>query len=163
VDLSQLIENIVALLSHKFELLGTRVELDLDESVAKIEADADQIQQVLINLIMNAAESMEPKGGSLVVQTRTVEDEVLIEIRDEGCGIPESDLPRIFDPFFTTKEEGQGVGLGLSVVYGIIDAHGGSLEVKSRLGEGTVCRVLLPRTQPLRRPARGSSPEEVAT
>jgi two-component system NtrC family sensor kinase len=159
VDLNPLVENIVALLSHKFELLGTRVELDLDESVAKIEADADQIQQVLINLLMNAAESMEPKGGSLKVSTRTVEDEVLIEIRDEGCGIPEPDLPRIFDPFFTTKAEGQGVGLGLSVVYGIIDAHGGTLEVQSQLGEGTVCRVLLPRTQPSRRPGTGPSPE----
>jgi len=162
VDLNQLVENIVALLSHKFELLGTRVELDLDESVAKIEADQDQIQQVLINLLMNAAESMEPDGGPLEVHTRTIEDEVLIEIRDQGCGIPEADLPRVFDPFFTTKAEGQGVGLGLSVVYGIIDAHGGTLEVKSRVGEGTVCRVLLPRTQPLRSPGKtGRSPGRV--
>jgi two-component system NtrC family sensor kinase len=151
VDPNELVGTIVTLLSHKFELLRTSVHLDLDEATPTIEADSDQIQQVLVNLLMNAAESMEPEGGALTVRTRRMEDEVLIEIEDEGCGISEADLPRVFDPFFTTKPEGKGVGLGLSVVYGIIDAHGGSLEVKSEEGKGTICRVILPRTIPSRR------------
>jgi len=107
--------------------------------------DKAQIQQCLMNLIFNAIESM-PDGGKLTIEGTLDEeiDTVRITVADEGQGIKPEDLPRIFEPFYTTKVEGKGVGLGLSMTYGIIREHKGTLEVNSQVGEGTVFKIKLP-------------------
>lgn len=98
-----------------------------------------------MNIIVNASQAM-PKGGELKIATRTVRENGFVEvgITDTGIGIPEENLPKLFEPFFTTKPEGKGVGLGLSVAYGIIDNHKGSIQVKSKVGEGSTFIVRLP-------------------
>lgn len=106
--------------------------------------DAQQIEQVLVNLIQNAIQAM-PDGGSLAVEVQEVGDWAQITVRDDGEGIPAQNLKRIFDPFFTTKPAGEGTGLGLSVSYGIMRQHGGSIEVESEAGVGTTFTLRLPR------------------
>lgn len=147
--LNEVVRNTVSLLSHKFELSGARVELDLQEDLPEVFADGAQMQQVLVNLLSNAVEAM-PKGGVVSVLTRNLAGKraVALEVRDTGAGIREEDLSKIFDPFFTTKGEGKGVGLGLAVVYGIVRSHGGDIEVDSRVDEGTTFRVTLPTGAP---------------
>jgi signal transduction histidine kinase len=122
------------------------VETRLDPELPKLIGSADQLQQVFMNLVSNAAQAMEPKeGGVLVIETRrsSKDGHVLIRVQDTGVGIPEEHMPRLFEPFFTTRK-GKGVGLGLSVVYGIVQEHGGSIEVTSHVGEGTTFSVKLP-------------------
>jgi two-component system, NtrC family, sensor kinase len=104
-----------------------------------------QINQVFMNLLVNAAQAME-KDGQIVVKTRHVEDHVVIQISDNGCGIPESVIPKIFDPFFTTKEIGKGTGLGLNLAYNIIQKHKGKIDVASTVGSGTTFSIILPDT-----------------
>ncbi len=110
-----------------------------------IEADRGQLEQVLMNLVVNASDAM-PAGGSLVIRTAAAErGEVLLAVEDTGHGVPESIRDRIFEPFFTTKDSSKGTGLGLSVVHGIVAQAGGRIEVESTVGTGTVFKVLLPR------------------
>jgi two-component system NtrC family sensor kinase len=115
--------------------------------------DADQIKQVIMNMLVNAQHAVEEKGSITVTTARTTRAHsgggksvsmVEIAITDTGCGIPEENLQRIFDPFFTSKAVGKGTGLGLSVSHGIVEAHGGAIEVSSTVGEGSTFRVLLP-------------------
>ncbi len=150
-DLNAIIRNTVSLVMHKLQLANVELELDLPDDVPRIRCDASQIQQVVINLVLNAAESIKG-GGTVTVRTRHDRDAappgVLLEVRDSGSGIPRELIGKIFDPFFTTKEEGKGVGLGLAVVYGIVEAHGGEIEVESRVGEGSLFRVSLPLAPP---------------
>jgi len=107
--------------------------------------DTDQIKQVFVNIILNAAEAM-PQGGTLTIETETDSDSRFLKVNftDTGSGIPEENLSKIFDPFFTTKRSGKGTGLGLSVSYGIIQRHNGFLEVKSQIGRGSTFTVKLP-------------------
>ncbi len=118
--------------------------------------DAQQIEQVLINLVTNAVQAM-PDGGTLDVSLKEHDDDLVITMRDSGVGIPEEDIVRIFDPFFTTKPEGEGTGLGLSVSYGIVSRHGGHIGVESEVGIGTTFIVSLP----LRVDSSEEQPEEV--
>lgn len=120
------------------------IGIDMPDNVT-LEVDPQRIQQVLINLILNGVQAMED-GGVLSIRGWEQDDERVFcfQIRDTGKGIPEDDLPKIFDPFFTTKDVGKGAGLGLSVSHGIIEQHGGRIEVSSRLGEGTRFTVCLP-------------------
>jgi two-component system NtrC family sensor kinase len=144
-DINGIVRTTVSLVSHKLELANIEVALDLAERLPGLRCDASQIQQVVMNLVMNGAESI--KGpGRLTVTTRPTANlrAVTLEVTDTGTGIPEELVPRIFDPFFTTKEEGKGVGLGLAVVYGIVEAHGGDIEVDSTVGRGSTFRVILP-------------------
>jgi len=100
-----------------------------------------------MNLVSNAAEAMDSNdGGILTIETRHLleDSKVMVSFADTGTGIPEENIPRLFEPFFTTKKKGKGVGLGLSVAYGIIQEHGGAIQVESALGKGTTFRVLLP-------------------
>ncbi|HVK04383.1 MAG TPA: ATP-binding protein, partial [Armatimonadaceae bacterium] len=117
-----------------------------------------KINQVLLNLLINAVHACEP-GGAVRVRTRAAASGggVVIEVRDDGAGIAPENLPRIFDPFFTTKPVGQGSGLGLSVSYGIIRDHGGSIEAESEAGKGATFRVRLPLRPP---PREGDGPGE---
>jgi signal transduction histidine kinase len=108
---------------------------------------SSQISQVLLNLLLNAIQAIEAAGrqpGRIAVKTRRLNAELLIEVTDNGCGIPQDDLPRIFDPFFTTKDVGEGTGLGLSISHNIVTAHGGRFEVDSTPGQGSCFRVYLP-------------------
>ncbi|HUK12250.1 MAG TPA: ATP-binding protein, partial [Thermoanaerobaculaceae bacterium] len=110
-----------------------------------VEADRGQLQQVLMNLTLNASDAM-PEGGRLLIRTGALDErEVVISVTDTGHGIPDAIRERIFEPFFTTKEPGRGTGLGLSVVHGIVARHGGRIEVDSEVGKGTTFRVILPR------------------
>jgi CheY-like chemotaxis protein len=117
--------------------------------------DTKQIQQVLVNLITNAMQAMQPGGGVLSVAVQSDDGTVSVEVRDTGAGISPEVLPRVFDPFFSTKA--QGTGLGLSVSYGIVQAHGGDLTAQSTPNEGSIFVLRLPGT----RPAAGVAPQTV--
>ena len=114
----------------------------------RLAVDAVQLQQALTNLVVNAIQSM-PQGGSVRLSVVEDRDQVRLEVKDEGRGIAPENLPRVFEPFFTTKEVGEGTGLGLSVAWGIVQEHGGFIEVASRPGEGSVFTISLPRGEPL--------------
>jgi two-component system NtrC family sensor kinase len=110
-----------------------------------VRGNPGQLKQVFMNIIVNAAEAMSG-GGTLTIKTAPSDDQkaVYVDFADTGEGIPQENLTRIFDPFFTTKELGKGTGLGLSTSYGIIDEHGGRIDVKSQVGRGTTFRIELP-------------------
>jgi two-component system NtrC family sensor kinase len=146
-DLNQIISSTLTLINHKLKLSNVEVVTDLPPDLPPVYCDAAQMQQVLVNLLMNGAESMYSKGGGrLTVTTRPAADRgsVVISVSDTGEGIREENLPKIFDPFFTTKPEGKGVGLGLAVLYGIVDAHHGEISVQSKVGQGTTFTLTLP-------------------
>ncbi len=145
-DLNEIVGHTITLISHKLELGNVQLDLWLDKELPQIRCDRSQMQQVVMNLVMNAAEAVS-EGGQVAVRTRLSSDGecVVLEVKDDGPGIPENIQSRIFDPFFTTKEEGKGVGLGLAVVYGIVEAHRGTIEVKSFQGKGTTILTRLPR------------------
>lgn len=148
-DLNAIIRSTLSVITHKLKLMNVKVDLRLADQLPAVHCDGSQLQQVLINLIMNGAEATANKGEGLLTLSTEIDKEktaVVLMIRDNGDGIAPEFLPKIFDPFFTTKGEGKGVGLGLAVVYGIVQAHRGDIEVKSRTGEGTTFRVSLPLT-----------------
>src|SRR3954471_11046814 len=127
--------------------LGKRQLKKMLGSVPSITCSPSQINQVVLNLVVNAAQATPESSGSIVVRTSTPDaGHVAIEVADNGRGIPKDVLPKIFDPFFTTKEVGKGTGLGLSICYRIVEAHGGRIEVDSRAGVGTRFTVVLPLT-----------------
>jgi two-component system, cell cycle sensor histidine kinase and response regulator CckA len=124
---------------------GIRVELSLDGDLRAIEADPGQVGQVLLNLAVNARDAM-AGSGTLEISTFNAGDEVVLEVADTGTGMDESTRSRIFEPFFTTKDVGQGTGLGLSTVYGVVTQSGGTIDVRSAPGEGTTFSIRLPAT-----------------
>ena len=144
-DLNGVVQSALAVAAHKLETAGVQVDVDLAANLPPVSGDGSQLRQVVLNLVLNGAEAM-PRGGVLRVGTRVRADDgkIQLEVQDHGEGIPESVLPNIFDPFFTTKGEGQGVGLGLAVVYGIVEAHLGEIEVVGEEGGGTTFHVTLP-------------------
>lgn len=145
-DLNAVIERTLFLIGHKLELQNIQLTRDLRQGLPEITCDPDQIQQVLLALLINAIEAMS-EGGTLAITTgpNPASDGMIISISDTGCGIPKAQIPRIFEPFFTTKQDMKGVGLGLAVVYGIIQRHGGHIEVRSEEGRGTTFEIALPR------------------
>jgi two-component system NtrC family sensor kinase len=144
-NLNDIVRSTVALVAHKVALDRVRLETDLAPDLPPILCDASQIEQVVTNLVLNGAEAVE-REGRVTIATEASGDRrsVLLRVSDTGGGIREEDLSRIFDPFFTTKEDGKGVGLGLAVVYGIVEAHGGEISVDTTEGGGTTFRVRLP-------------------
>jgi len=122
-------------------------------SLPEVECIPSQINQVIMNLLTNAAQALGPERGRIVVRTRAVGDDVRLEVSDDGSGIAPEHLPRIFDPFFTTKPVGKGTGLGLSLCYGLVQKHGGRIEVDSKIGRGTTFAVVLPMRQGDRPPS----------
>jgi len=156
-DLNQVIDDTVRIVERPAHLRDIEIAVDLDRSLPPIWIDADQIKQVVMNMLVNAQHAVEEKGA-ITITTRRAEDPragaseqkpmVAISIVDTGCGIPEKNLKRIFDPFFTSKDVGKGTGLGLSVSHGIVEAHGGMIDVQSKVGEGSTFRVFLPLTAP---------------
>lgn len=155
VDAVAVLEEAVSLTQHKLQLEQVVVTKDVD-GPAVVKGDFGQLRQVFVNLILNGCDAM-PKGGSLAVVSRKSEDGGAVEISftDTGTGIAPENLSRIFDPFFTTKE--MGTGLGLSVAYGVVEKHGGSMRAQSRLGEGTTMTVRLPLAGEAAPPAGAAS------
>jgi two-component system NtrC family sensor kinase len=120
------------------------------EDIPSITCSTSQINQVLLNLLNNAAQAIESEQGTITLTTRRENDDhVMMEIEDNGKGIPPDVLPKIFDPFFTTKDVGKGTGLGLSIVYKIVQDHGGRITVDSAVGIGTKFKLVLPLTPPV--------------
>jgi two-component system NtrC family sensor kinase len=162
-DLNRLVRTTVSLVDHQLKLANIALDLHLATDLPGVHCDGGQIRQVVLNLVLNAAESMHSHGsGTVTVKTWPGEDgrSVKISVGDTGEGIPAEILPRIFDPFFSTKSDGKGVGLGLAVSYGIVQAHNGEIEAKSRVGEGTVFTLTLPLQPPPPQPADESQPAE---
>lgn len=146
-DVNALVQESLSLIKNDLALKGISVEADCAGNGIAVWADSNQIQQVLLNLITNAADAM-PDGGHLQIETRLSPDQGHVEIRvmDNGCGMDEEVLERSFTPFFTTKGHGRGTGLGLPICRRIIEEHEGKIEIKSRLGLGTTVRIQLPCT-----------------
>ncbi len=158
-DINQVILGTTRLIERPANLRDIEIAMDLDPNLPPVWADADQMTQVIMNMLVNAQHAIEEKG-SITVRSRRAQKApsaepgaqpvpmVELSIIDTGCGIPEKNLKRIFDPFFTSKEVGKGTGLGLSVSHGIVSAHGGMIEVESKVGEGTTFRIFLPLERP---------------
>jgi two-component system NtrC family sensor kinase len=147
-DLNRIVRTTLSLVDHKMKLSNVALEAVYCEALPSVPCDFSQIQQVVLNLLLNAAEATQAKAERRVsITTATRDGAVLLQVADNGEGIPPENLSKIFDPFFTTKSEGKGVGLGLAVSYGIIEAHGGDIEVRSTVGEGTTFIVSLPLEQ----------------
>jgi two-component system, NtrC family, sensor kinase len=127
---------VLSLLEHQFRVGKIQVRRDLASPAPIIMGFEFKLQQVFLNLFLNARDAM-PKGGWLSITTRVDQDLVVAEVGDTGTGIPREHLSRIYDPFFTTKAIGQGTGLGLSITYGIVREHDGAIACDSTTGEGT--------------------------
>jgi len=143
VDINKVIEMSLRLASFDKSFQNLRLKKDFAEHSQKIFADTDQLQQVFLNLFLNARDAM-PDGGELFIKSSQTANEINIEITDSGSGIDEKNIKQIFDPFFTTKAAGQGTGLGLAVCYGIITAHGGRIEATGNDKNGTTFFISLP-------------------
>jgi CheY-like chemotaxis protein len=146
VDLNELVRSTLALRSYALRTGNISVRLELDPELPTTVADAQQLQQVLLNLIINAETAMRTAHGKgeLILTSGTQGESILVTVRDDGPGIPQEIQERIFDPFFTTREVGQGTGLGLSICHGIVCEHNGRIWVRSALGEGAEFHVELP-------------------
>ncbi|HEY4248258.1 MAG TPA: ATP-binding protein [Lacunisphaera sp.] len=166
LGLNETVTNLVKLLQR---LLSENIAIQLDLSPAQLtfNGDAGMMEQVLVNLAINARDAM-PEGGTLRIVTGYESgtgrpgDHVYLEVSDTGSGIRPDILPRIFEPFFTTKDVGKGTGLGLATVFGIVQQHNGWIEVKSDLGRGTVFRIYLPRLAGVPNPVRSAIPAACA-
>jgi signal transduction histidine kinase len=143
VKINELIEGILLLMEKQMQDANVQVTTAFSEDIPEIAASANQIRQVMLNVIKNAKESM-PSGGALFVRTMFSDGFVRIVVRDTGVGIPEALKDKIFEAFFTTKQKVKGAGLGLSVCYGIVKGHGGDITVESEVGKGTSFIVSLP-------------------
>jgi len=144
-DVQDLIENTLRLATNQIKLSKVKVKGDLAPNLPPVYGDRRQLEQVFLNIVLNALDAM-PKGGSLSISCSSTKDRELVsvEFADTGVGIPEHRISDVFNPFFTTKPDAKGTGLGLSVSLGIIRQHGGDIEVKSEVGKGTTFSILLP-------------------
>ncbi len=146
-SLNEVVDDVVALSRHLIHTSGVELKLDLEVNLPWVVMDANQMKQVLLNLVHNALQAM-PNGGEMNIMTETVSrnnrDWVVVSVTDTGVGIPQLEQPRIFEPFYTTKGNQGGTGLGLSVTYGIITDHGGQIDVESQPGIGSKFTVWLP-------------------
>ncbi len=143
VDLNRVVVGAIDLFKHQFEKEGIELSCVLCPQLPVLAADAGQLTQVLVNLVVNAVQAM-PQGGKLIIQTSVQDAHVVCAVEDTGVGMTEEVLDRLFVPFFTTKEVNQGTGLGLPVVHGIVTAHGGTIAVASTPGRGSTFTIRLP-------------------
>jgi hypothetical protein len=156
VDLNTVVNDVLSLLEHQFRTVNIQVRRDLAAAPPVVFGTEHKLQQVFLNLFINARDAM-PRGGWLSVTTRAEGDWATVEVSDTGAGIPTEHLSRIYDPFFTTKALGQGTGLGLSITYGIVGEHDGRITCDSRPGEGTRFTLALPLMAGAQRAAAGGA------
>jgi signal transduction histidine kinase len=145
-NVNDVVQRTLELVTDSAELQNIQIMKELDVYLPKVMADFDQLIQVCTNLLMNAIQAM-PQGGKLTIRTSVHSNQIKIEIKDTGCGIPEENMHKLFTPFFTTKHEVKGVGLGLAISYGIIQRHKGKIEVQSQVGQGATFTIYLPLCQ----------------
>lgn len=178
VDLNAVVEYIVSTRRYSLETRGVHCNMRLAPEMPLVAGDASQMEQVVLNLLVNAEHALSdaldaPRSpdaessprGTIAITTEIVQDTVVVEVSDTGCGIAPDDLTRIWDPFWTTKAEGEGTGLGLSVVHGIVSAHGGTIEVDTKVGSGTTFTLRFPRSRDTVSkvtPVRGSAAVDAA-
>lgn len=143
LNINDILHQILKLVKNQKELRKIVVEENYSKSIPKYYGDKNQLQQVFLNLILNAAEAI-PDTGKITITTLIERDYVVVSIKDTGCGIKKEDMNKIFDPFYSTKPVNKGTGLGLSISYGIVQQHGGNIECESEEGEGTTFNVFLP-------------------
>jgi len=147
-DLNRGLDDSLELLRH--HLKGSVTVERRYEDVGRVKGHAGQLNQVFMNLLTNAAQALAGRDGARIeVSTSNRGRDIVIQVADNGPGIPTEILPKIFDPFFTTKEVGQGSGLGLSIAHGIVERHGGTIEVETITGTGTTFTVTLPSEPPM--------------
>lgn len=150
INVNSVAERALFLLKHHGRFKQLTVNAELSDALPLVHASSEQLIQVMIALLMNAADAM-PPHGNVTVRTRATGTSadghavaVVIEVKDEGVGIPRAQMARIFEPFYSTKEQGRGTGLGLAICYGIVAEHGGRIEVDSEPGMGSTFRIILP-------------------
>jgi two-component system NtrC family sensor kinase len=144
VQINDVMEEMVALSAQRAKFSNVVINTTLDEKLPVVRVSQSELQQVLLNLINNALDAMEKKGGRLDIITQMDDAFITIFVADTGPGIPRANLERVFDPFFTTKPVGKGTGLGLSICYGIIKKMGGDITVRSVVNMGTTFRIQIP-------------------
>jgi two-component system NtrC family sensor kinase len=143
LDLNDVVRRTVRLIANQKKFEHIVIDEVLYDDLPPVRGDMNQLQQVLLNLSLNACAAM-PKGGTLTIRTIPTNGEIILKVIDTGCGIKAEHLDRIFEPFFTTQDVGKGTGLGLSVTYGIVEQHGGEVEVQSQEGQGSTFVIHLP-------------------
>ncbi|MCK4617988.1 hypothetical protein KAT45_03690, partial [Candidatus Aerophobetes bacterium] len=145
IGINVVLEETLSLVKDQALFHNIKITKKFQPSLPDIMGDRSQLQQAFMNIILNAAEAMDGKG-SLIIATDALPDSRFLEITitDNGCGIPPAHIKRLFEPFFTTKKAGHGTGLGLAITAGIIERHKGSIEVKSKVGEGATFTIKLP-------------------
>jgi PAS domain S-box-containing protein len=167
VDLNKVVRETLTLVEHQFEKSSVKVDLELDQNVTLIKGSPGKLQQVFLNLFLNARDAIESggaSGGLLSIETSRWNGAVRVSVRDTGAGIAPENLARIFDPFFTTKGARKGTGLGLSVSYGIMREHGGDIAVQSQPGHGTQFVLTFPGASatPVPPPVKREAPTTVS-
>ena len=143
-DINRIVREALNIVQYGKKVKDIEFDLQFDESLPPLEIVPDQLQQVFINILMNAVDSLEGKAGKIAIRSEHIQDRVSIVISDTGKGIADDDLEKVFEPFFTTKQVGEGTGLGLWVSYEIVKNFRGDIHVKSELGKGTTFIVTLP-------------------
>ena len=152
IDLASLVRDTVALIGLQAAVANKRIVLDLAPGLPAVQVDRQMLQQVILNLLTNALDAIEGEEGEVRITALPASGHVEVLVQDDGCGIPPEHLAKVFDPFFTTKEVGKGTGLGLAICQGIMEQHGGSIEVRSDgVGKGTTVAIRIPVTAQERR------------
>lgn len=146
VDINAIAESCLRLVDDQIRRTAN-VKVDLEPDVPTVMGNTQKLQQVIVNILINASQSIEKSKGTILVTSGFNDGEVILRVRDDGKGMDEKTLKQMFDPFFTTKRHHGGTGLGLSIAYGIIKEHNGRIDVESKVGEGTSFCICLPRTQ----------------
>jgi len=144
VDVNEIVDDTVLFMEHHLtRFKNVELVVERKKDLPHIQVDKIHIQQALVNIIMNAAQAM-PVGGVIEIKTQNANGRISISVKDEGAGIKDEDMGKIFEPFFTTKKKGEGTGLGLSLSKRFVEANGGEIDVESKVGEGSVFKILLP-------------------
>jgi len=147
VDLAATVSEVLGFMGKEAEYRSIRIDVDIDEQLSRIETNRGRLQQILLNLINNAFAAVDDGGRIEITVEQPNEDSVMIQVKDDGCGMSEQEVKRVFEPFYTTKSSHGGTGLGLSITYSLVQELGGSINVHSRPGAGTTFRVTLPMSR----------------
>ena len=142
-DLNELIADTIPLVAHRARQAGLEIAFSPAESTVEARVDADQIRQVILNIVINALDH-NSTGGEVRIWTERDKDHALVSVQDSGCGIPPENLHKVFEPFFTTKPSGKGTGLGLAICQKIMENHRGRINVSSYVGKGSTFTLSLP-------------------